>query len=316
MAVEYNMDKFENPDDWIILFSISLQKYIYVYGHRVKRITYLYHKPSKTIEYMGKICVKKYGIYISMTNNILLDVIKENYELINWDINMSVRSKIQSLYLGYMTYTQSDNVDYIGVVLPFRRLLTDVCDLVSEYGFDLVDLLTEVERDVESLNYTTRHQMVDEHESLCDTISEIPSDEDISTIDSDHLEYTMESSGLSVTYSDEVIKESSDSVSVRSSDCVSGRFIYLPLPLESSQIYKKWNIISENGIHILERNIHSRNDKYCIKNGDCWCEFRYRVERLKRDILEVKGEMEITSQATKELLNKIKILQIKTATLL
>ena len=299
MALNYNMDKFETPDDWIILFSVSLQQYIKcICGHRVKRITYLYHKPSKTIQYVGKTCVKKYGIYMSMTNTILLDVIKENYSLkTEWDIDLWVRTKIHSLYLGFMTHTHTDTVDYIGVVLPFRRLLTDVCDLVSEYGFDLVDLLTEVERDVESLNYTTRHQMVDEYESLCDTISEIPSDEDISTMDSDTYS----------EYLDEVLIESNEQSN------------------EQSKIYK-WNVISNNGIHILERS--TKNDiicqkevshckiqriSDCISNKHCWCEIKYRLHKLKSNILETKTDMNIIHIELQELSKRIELLQIQSA---
>jgi hypothetical protein len=70
---------------------------------------------------------------------------------------------------------ESIDISVNKVVGPFRRLLSDVCDLVSEFNFDLVDVLRDIEREVESLNQTTRHQMVDEY-SLCDSISEIASE--------------------------------------------------------------------------------------------------------------------------------------------
>jgi hypothetical protein len=158
------MENFENPEEWVILFSVSLNHYVKcTCGHRVKRITYIYHKPSKTIQYVGKTCVKKYKIYLSMTNTILLEVIKGHYTMTSgWDIVTLIRERIQLLYSVFTKNIQSGDVDYVKVVLPFRRLLSDVCDLVSEYGFDLVDLLKDIERDVESLNYATRHQMIDD----------------------------------------------------------------------------------------------------------------------------------------------------------
>ena len=166
-------------NDWVIVCSQSLSHYVRcICGHRVKRITYLYHKPSKAIQYVGKTCVRKYGIEISLTNPILLDVIKANLKKAEWDRDACVREHIQSQYTTFMTMALTDESSDISVnkvVGPFRRLLSDVCDLVSEYGFDLVDILRDIEREVESLNQATRHQMVDEY-SLCDTISEIASE--------------------------------------------------------------------------------------------------------------------------------------------
>jgi hypothetical protein len=74
-----------------------------------------------------------------------------------------------------MTMAKEEDTIAYSVVGPFRRLLSDVCDLVSEFNYDLVDVLRDIEREVESLNQTTRHQMVDEY-SLCDSISEIASE--------------------------------------------------------------------------------------------------------------------------------------------
>jgi hypothetical protein len=163
-------------NDWVIVCSQSLGHYVHcICGHRVKRITYLYHKPSKAIQYVGKTCVRKYGIEISLTNPILLDVIKANLDKAEWDRDDCVREHIQSQYTNFMTLALTDDISVNKVVGPFRRLLSDVCDLVSEYGFDLVDILRDIEREVESLNQTTRHQMVDEY-SLCDSISEIASE--------------------------------------------------------------------------------------------------------------------------------------------
>ena len=172
--------------DWVIVCSQSLNHYVHcICGHRVKRITYLYHKPSKAIQYVGKTCVRKYGIEFYLTNPILLDVIKANLHMGEWDRDSSVRHHIHTQYTTFMTRVKdaalsdesSENIMNT-VVGPFRRLLSDVCDLVSEYGFDLVDILRNIEEEVESLNQATRHQMVDEY-SLCDTISEIASEHSV-----------------------------------------------------------------------------------------------------------------------------------------
>jgi hypothetical protein len=173
-----HMNDTENKD-WVIVCSQSLGHYVHcICGHRVKRITYLYHKPTKAIQYVGKTCVRKYGIEFSLTNPILLDVIKANLDKAKWDRDACVREHIQSQYTTFMTMAlthESSDISVNTVVGPFRRLLSDVCDLVSEFNFDLVDVLRDIEREVESLNQTTRHQMVDEY-SLCDSISEIASE--------------------------------------------------------------------------------------------------------------------------------------------
>ena len=173
-----HMNDTENKD-WVIVCSQSLGHYVHcICGHRVKRISYLYHKPSKAIQYVGKTCVRKYGIEFSLTNPILLDVIKANLDKAKWDRDACVREHILSQYTTFMTMAltqESSDISVNTVVGPFRRLLSDVCDLVSEFNFDLVDVLRDIEREVESLNQTTRHQMVDEY-SLCDTISEIASE--------------------------------------------------------------------------------------------------------------------------------------------
>ena len=163
-------------NEWLIVCSQSLKYYVHcICGHRVKRITYLYHKQSKAIQYVGKTCVRKYGIEMSLTNPILLEVIKANLSKAEWDRDACVREHIQSQYTTFMTMAKEEDTIAYSVVGPFRRLLSDVCDLVSEFNYDLVDVLRDIEREVESLNQTTRHQMVDEY-SLCDSISEIASE--------------------------------------------------------------------------------------------------------------------------------------------
>ena len=98
-----HMNDIENKD-WVIVCSQSLGHYVHcICGHRVKRITYLYHKPSKAIQYVGKTCVRKYGIEFSLTNPILLDVIKANLDKAEWDRDACVREHILSQYTTFMT---------------------------------------------------------------------------------------------------------------------------------------------------------------------------------------------------------------------
>lgn len=283
------MDNFENPEEWVILFSLSLNHYVKCRcGHRVKRITYIYHKPSKTIQYIGKTCVKKYKIYLSMTNSILLDVIKSIYtNTKEWNIVTPIRDHISKLYVGFTQHITSGNLDYVSVVLPFRRLLSDVCDLVSEYGFDLVDLLKDIERDVESLNYTTRHQMIDDYESVCetiDTISELDSESEISSI---------------VDY--ELCKRKMEWVNNENHmdiDELSNELLNIDETPFVNKTPKVWNIIGDSGIFILqrtERKIENQSEEKktqcCISEKSCWCEIKYRLKRLRIGIDELKEDI-------------------------
>ena len=316
-SITNNMENFENPEEWVILFSLSLNHYVKcTCGHRVKRITYIYHKPSKTIQYIGKTCVKKYQIYLSMTNTLLLDVIKECYTSTKeWDIVTPIRDRIHTLYLGFTQHILSGNLDYVAVVLPFRRLLSDVCDLVSEYGFDLVDLLKDIERDVESLNYATRHQMINEYESVCDTIdtiSDIDSESEISSV----LDYELCQRKMERVHTlpDETLEEDREYNTpdiCETPDIDETESVY-----ELSNIYKTptikninesskvWNVISDSGIYILQRtpsqsSLESEEEQTnqtnqtscCIIEKNCWCEIKYRLKRIRIGIDELKKDV-------------------------
>ena len=174
---------------WQTVFSDNTHHFMpCICGHKVKRITYIYHRPTKTIGYIGKTCIKKYGIQTKVSNAILLAVIKENVSGFDGStrIDALVRKHIVDKYSIFMTkiqdYIQEDiEIDYYDIVAPFRRLLNDVCDLVSEYEFDLVNLLREIERGVESMNQTTKHTMVDENDLSEGSLSDV---QDVSVSDS------------------------------------------------------------------------------------------------------------------------------------
>ena len=190
---------FEDPTNWQILFSETMKKYQNcICGHRVKRISYLYHKPTKTIRQLGKTCVAKYGIKSRVSNRILLDVIKDytqggfikDYPVQGFiqggnDLADAVVDYITKKYNGFVDKIketeEGGEIDYYDVVAPFHRLLSDVCDLVAEYEFDLVDILKNIEADVEAMNQTVRHTMVDEYDSSMESLSDIASEDDASS---------------------------------------------------------------------------------------------------------------------------------------
>lgn len=148
-------------------------------GHRVKRITYLYDRLKRKIIFIGTTCIKKYGITRHVKNRILIQVLKEN--LIPFEnINLEDRVKrwVESVYnqlLEKVNACSGGIFDYYDIVAPFRRLLNDICELVTEYHFDLIVLLKVIERDVELMNESTKHYMIDEYDS----------DRSISTIEYD-----------------------------------------------------------------------------------------------------------------------------------
>jgi hypothetical protein len=174
------MNEFINDGQWQTVFSENTDHFMpCICGHRVKRITYIYHRPTKTVGYIGKTCVKKYGIQTKVSNAILIAVIKDHINGLDGSTRIDdlVRAHILEKYGLFMTKIGEHDdieIDYYDIVAPFRRLLNDVCDLVSEYEFDLVDLLKEIERGVESMNQTTKHTMVDEVDSSMESLGSIP----------------------------------------------------------------------------------------------------------------------------------------------
>jgi len=205
--IETILEKKNNESDdgkWQIVFSDNTHHFMpCICGHKVKRITYIYHRPTKTVGYIGKTCVKKYGIQTKVSNGILLAVIKGN---INNPVLIEdlVKAHILMKYEDFITKIgDCIEIDYYDIVAPFRRLLNDVCDLVSEYDFDLVDLLREIERAVESMNQATKHVMVDENDSCIDSLSDI-----LSISDMDDAEKIIRSNNLeSEIYSDIIFYE-------------------------------------------------------------------------------------------------------------
>ena len=147
------MDKIiaeTSKNDWYILCSQNTKTpHHCICGHYVKRITYIYNKSNKNIMLVGTTCIKKYGIKQHLKNGILLLTIKniidanefenkENMIVINDFCNV-VKESIQKKYLEFqekikVSVVNGQDIDYYDIVAPFRRLLNDVCYLVTEYN--------------------------------------------------------------------------------------------------------------------------------------------------------------------------------------
>ena len=274
-------------NEWLIVCSQSLKYYVHcICGHRVKRITYLYHKQSKAIQYVGKTCVRKYGIEMSLTNPILLEVIKANLSKAEWDRDACVREHIQSQYTTFMTMAKEEDTIAYSVVGPFRRLLSDVCDLVSEFNYDLVDVLRDIEREVESLNQTTRHQMVDEY-SLCDSISEIASEHSDTELSERNMEDAeAEEPGVIGVILEEMVTD---------------------IVVETG--------LKEIGVPALINQPESMIDKFvrtttiddqdtCSATAHCYCGMKYRLRRLQEGINELRQTIEDNRKEAQELIEQ------------
>jgi hypothetical protein len=164
---------------------------------------------------VGTTCVKKYGITQHITNSLLYVVLQkyimdeinampETHEdsYVFTEIESCLRTCIQEKYKeinekiekGKTTEESahtSSSVNYYDVVVPFRRLLTETCDLVMEYKFlSLKELLQEIEDNINLLDNNIKHRMIDEYEnssaaseSASTTASSVDTLDSISEID-------------------------------------------------------------------------------------------------------------------------------------
>jgi len=205
LKLESTTTNIFDKNEWqIVLSDKSNGTHHCICGHNVKRITYVYNKNTKELLCIGTTCVKKYGIYEHMKNGILLLFIKNMIHTGEMYDDSVLKTYIQDKYLSFrekiMEYSDSDEIDYYDVVAPFRRLLNDVCDLVTEYKYDLTVLLKEIEKDVDSMNSHTKHIMIDETvvsaqdfapDIISDAVVEVPftnSDEPDNAVDTNKLD--------------------------------------------------------------------------------------------------------------------------------
>lgn len=318
-------------------------------GHKVKRITYIYHLPTKTVGYIGQTCLKKYGIQTKVSNSIILAVIKENINELSL-MDQLVKAYILEKYSIFMTKIEETNkedkeIDYYDIVAPFRRLLNDVCDLVSEYNFDLVELLKEIERGVESMNIKTKHMMVDELESSVDSLSDIV---DVSLSESFYSNNVINSvaseNNLEDFFQENHEKNIEKNIEKKNEIYKNG----LEETIHYSEVYSEISVESFHKEYLVlcqeedideayeddfheeepereserepkreperqpdrqpERDIYTNN---CCKVSDCYCIYKYRLWKVREELKIYKEVMKDIQNGTKLLMENIEIFQNK-----
>jgi hypothetical protein len=165
--------------EWYIICSENTKIYHHcICGHNVKRITYIYNIITKHIMMVGTTCIKKCGINKHLKNGILVLTIKNILETKTYTTNLENVIVIQNFHtilnnsietkfsefqakINYCILNNID-IDYYDIIAPFRRLLNDVCYLVTEYNYDFMILLKEIEQNVNALNTTVKHIIIDE----------------------------------------------------------------------------------------------------------------------------------------------------------
>jgi hypothetical protein len=272
--------------------------------------------------FIGTTCVKKYGISNHLKNRILIQVLKENLmSLEAYSLEEKVKTWIQTNYSNFrnkINACSQGEFDYYDIVAPFRRLLNDVCELVTEYNFDLISLLKEIERDVESMNASTKHHMIDEYDDLCSistvdsevcmdhvkeeivyTISECTSetvDEEVSSVVSFvKSEFSVEEDDIASVVNSEfsVEEENEDALSVVS-------FTYSEFSVEESDI--------EQGPKALPIAIADPycTDPNCSPDMHRYCELKRRIDRVHKGCIEhrlfiqsIRTELEVVLETAR-----------------
>lgn len=178
-AIQKYSQNVDYQKEWYIIYSENTNQHHHcICGHNVKRITYIYNKNTKHIMQVGTTCVKKSGIKQHLKNCILVLTIKNILEKKEYTKNLENSIVISSFYTILHNAIQTTftdfkikinfciqnnmDIDYYDIVAPFRRLLNDVCYLVTEYNYDFMVLLKEIENTVNEMNTTVKHIIIDE----------------------------------------------------------------------------------------------------------------------------------------------------------
>jgi hypothetical protein len=127
---------------------------------------------------VGTTCIKKCGIKQHLKNGILVLTIKniietETYTTTSDNIviipyfHTILNDSIQKRFSEFqekinICISNNIDIDYYDIIAPFRRLLNDVCYLVTEYNYDFMILLKEIEKNVNTMNTTVKHIIIDE----------------------------------------------------------------------------------------------------------------------------------------------------------
>ena len=314
---EYSEDK-SYEKEWYIFHSEShVHQKKCICGHFVKRVTYIYNKETQCIMYIGTTCAKKYGITQHLNNSILISVLKEVLYIGEWDDNVLkgvdlfsyIKKCIQVKYIYFCNNICDNNakIDYYGIVAPFRRLLNDVCDLVSDYKYDFILLLQEIEKDVESMNMHVKHIMVDEYSADEDSLNEI----DYNDVDEMSAETPSE-------VSDDVIEEYTkpfmnencqnnrpNSPFVNKDEIMDDKCDKNEIYGEQPEAVASSSAAAYSDIHCSEYDSESsgiqKNNAYCSRNSHCNCVLFYRMENKINDVEKTRNKVRRMREETASL---------------
>jgi len=307
-----HQNKFQ--DEWYIVFSENTKtNHSCICGHHVKRITYIYNKFTKYVMLVGSTCAKKFGIKHHLQNSILLLTIKniicqnQTYTEDSGIVSISnlaniLKEYIQSKYLDFqekikVCIMNDVDIDYYDIVLPFRRLLNDVCYLVTEYDYDFMVLLKEIESNVNAMNNTVKHMIIDETvEGEGDKpfrIIEIVQEED-------DEEYSNDSK---ISIIDEAITIQADNIYILPCEydtqnielCkLEDSFLVPTIQYEIPDLFI-CEFCDEDFANSNERNIHERicvDNHECVFDDDCINEYQVEVGEAEECIEYEEAEVE------------------------
>lgn len=294
------------PYDWQIIYSRHSDTFRRcICGHNVKRLTYIYNKQTCDIMRVGTTCVKKYGITQHVTNSLLfvvlqkyivheIDSIHETHEdsYVFTEIESCLRTCIQEKYKEINekiekgktteeTAHASSSVNYYDVVVPFRRLLTETCDLVMEYKFlSLKELLQEIEDNINLLDNNIKHRMIDEYEISSDaseasstTASSLDTLDTISEIDEYAVETYPEIQSVLEDILQNIVRE----------------------PIVDTIIIPDEDNITTKSLSENITTIESSSPPFSCCNGSsiCYCMVHYRLNNLEYNIQEFKKDVQV-----------------------
>lgn len=324
------------PYDWQIIHSghsDTFQRCIC--GHNVKRLTYIYNKQTCEIMRVGTTCVKKYGITQHITNSLLyvvlhkyivdeIDAISESHEdsYVFIEIESCLRTCIQEKYkeINYKiekgktteeSAHASSSVNYYDVVVPFRRLLTETCDLVMEYKFlSLKELLQEIEDNINLLDNNIKHRMIDEYENSS-TASESASTSASSVDTLDTISEIDEETDIDDSIlSDSSIRPEIQAVleEILQNVLVEPHIADAVVEYNMSPTTPTTQPFNEN-IHLIIQNETASNTtsdtpltplSCCDGTSGCYCTVHYRLKNLEYNIQEFKKEVQLHVENVKK----------------
>jgi len=342
------------PYDWQIIHSCHSDTFQRcICGHNVKRLTYIYNKRTCEIMRVGTTCVKKYGITQHITNSLLyvvlhkyivdeIDTISESHEdsYVFIEIESCLRTCIQEKYKeindkiekGKTTEESahaSSSVNYYDVVVPFRRLLTETCDLVMEYKcLSLKELLQEIEDNINLLDNNIKHCMIDEYENssaasesasttassvdTLDTISEIDEETDIDDSIRPEIQAVIEDILQNVLVEPPIHPK----IQAVLENILQNVLVEPPIAdavvednmTPMTQTTPTTQPFNEN-IHLTIQNETTSNTtidspltplSWCDGTSTCYCTVHYRLKNLEYNIQEFKKEVQLHVENVKK----------------